>query len=342
MIDVGPSETYSEYEQNRRRDLLPTSFPYREVGSRSRGFDFVPVNQLLQEPEQDISWVLENRIPIGGFGLLAARPKVGKSTFALGLAVSVAKGDPYLGMKTAKGPVLYVAHEGSRNNIRRVLASMGADGLNEMLRVHFGPPADDPISGLLESTKEFHASLVIIDTLFRMFPKIDDLNNYAQTGQVMAQIEYLARATGAAILGLHHENKSNLDESGVAILGSTAILAAVDVALILKRNSTGRRELSSIQREGSDLEPTVVELGDSGLPTSGGSVEGHEIRESAQKIHDALADGELAAGELGEKVGGKSQTFHAALRAEIDSGRLIKRPDGKKVIYSSRLEESSF
>ena len=43
--------------------------------------------------------------------VFAAKPKVGKSTFARNLAMAVARGNPFLGRNTAKGPVVYLALE---------------------------------------------------------------------------------------------------------------------------------------------------------------------------------------------------------------------------------------
>ena len=66
----------------------------------------------------------------------------------------------------------------------------------------------------------------------------------------------LARETGAHVLCVHHAGKSER-EGGDSILGSTAIFAAVDTALMMKRTER-YRTVSSVQRYGEDLPETVL------------------------------------------------------------------------------------
>ena len=72
-----------------------------------------------------IQWQWGNRLPVGGLGLLASRPKVGKTQILLGLALATSRGKDFLGWSTRKGPVLYLAFEGHQRDITDRLKKMG-------------------------------------------------------------------------------------------------------------------------------------------------------------------------------------------------------------------------
>jgi KaiC/GvpD/RAD55 family RecA-like ATPase len=84
------------------------------------------LSDLLDEPDEPIDWILENRIPAGGIVLLAAPPKAGKSTLARELALCVATGSPFLGWSTTPGRVWYFAFQDKRKEIKRHFRRLGA------------------------------------------------------------------------------------------------------------------------------------------------------------------------------------------------------------------------
>src|SRR5208283_5330631 len=40
----------------------------------------IKLADLLKEPDEDVSWTVDNTLPTGGFSVLASKPKTGKST----------------------------------------------------------------------------------------------------------------------------------------------------------------------------------------------------------------------------------------------------------------------
>ncbi len=74
------------------------------------GFCLTPLRELMREPEETVSWLLDALLPAGGISLLA-EPKTGKSTLARCLALAVAGADEFLGRTTGGGPVVYLALE---------------------------------------------------------------------------------------------------------------------------------------------------------------------------------------------------------------------------------------
>jgi len=179
-----------------------------------------------------------------------------------------------------------------------------------------------------------------------MLPGVADANDYSLVNRAMSPLEYIARRTDATILVSHHANKGNdnSDDPGQTILGSTAILGAVDTALVMSRRkgadgASPGRELTSIQREGESLEPIVISLDDSGWSKNMGQAEIFAVESAKQRIRDVLNEAggqELAAAELQEKTGIKNKTYGTARQTLVDSGDLLSRTDGKRKFYSLR------
>jgi hypothetical protein len=344
-------------------DVVPFSHPegVREEGTTSEKqeistgvFDAAGILNYQAPPVQ---WQWEDRIPVGGFALLASKPKVGKSQLLLGLSLATCRGDDFLDWATRQGPVLYLAFEGHIRDVTNRLKLMGLRS-EDQIYVRVAPPPvfdgqDKSIftDWLEPLINEFNPVLVIIDTLFRMLPGVADANDYSLVNRAMSPLEYIARRTEVAIVVSHHANKGNenSDDPGQTILGSTAILGAVDTALVMSRRkgadgATPGRELMSIQREGVALESIVISLNGSGWPTNSGRAEDFAVEAAKQRIRDVLIENEeeeLGASELQQNTGVKGKTYSNARKALLDSGELVMRQQGKRKFYSQTAELST-
>src|SRR5439155_21849789 len=92
-------------ENDRKRAALQATKLVEPMAEGS-GFRLTRLDDLMSEPEEPVSWLLEGILPAGGLSLLAAKPKVGKSTLARNLALAVARGDEFLNRITVQGPVI--------------------------------------------------------------------------------------------------------------------------------------------------------------------------------------------------------------------------------------------
>jgi hypothetical protein len=84
------------------------------------------MRELLALQTTESNWLVEGLLPDGGTSLVVAKPKVGKSTLTQNLALAVARGEPFLGRPTTKGPVVYLAIEDKPSELARILRMMGA------------------------------------------------------------------------------------------------------------------------------------------------------------------------------------------------------------------------
>lgn len=292
-------------------------------------FVFTPLGDLLNEPEEKIVWIVDGLLPSSGFSVIAAKPKVGKSTLARQLALCVTRGESFLGLQTAKGPVLYVALEEKRSEVKRHLRLLGATG-SENLYSHIGSAPEAASKWLEKEIVNRKPVLVIIDTLFR-FVSITDGNDYAKVTAALTPLLSLARDNGVHLMVVHHARKGGGD-GGDSMLGSTAIFGSVDTAIILKRTES-KRTIETQQRYGTDMEPTVLVFDEATQTTSLGSTkEEADVQRVADEILNFLFDQEEPRAEriIEEAVEGRTGIKHKALRDLVVKGTVQRTGGGKK------------
>jgi AAA domain len=293
------------------------------------GLDLVPLSVLLGEPAEVYAWVVKERLPAGGLGLLVGKPKAGKSTLARCLALAVARGAPWLGFETRPGPVIYLALEEKRAEVREHFRSLGATVADQILLLCASAPLD-ALERLRREAERRRPVLIIIDPLFR-FVRVKDGNDYATMTAALEPLLVLARETGACVVLVHHMGKGERGD-GDNVLGSTAIFGAVDSALLMKRTEK-YRTLSSIQRYGEDLEEITITLDPDTRNVSGGAPRAQaEENDAARLILNFLetAPAPVTEAELDVGIECRTQPRRAALRALVAKGEVLRTGRGGK------------
>jgi hypothetical protein len=287
------------------------------------------LGNLLTEPEEKVTWVLDGVLPAGGLSLMAGKPKAGKSTFARCLALAVAQGQPFLNRATAKGAVLYLALEEKRSEVRKHFQALGAT--DKAIFIHADRAPVNALMAAQRAIKQHNPALVIIDPLLK-FARVKDTNDYAQVTAALEPLLALARESGAHVLLVYHATKSDKADPIDAANGSTAFGAGVDTLLVLKRTER-YRTLLTVQRYGADLPQTVLDF-DSERRAVLLGVEKSEAdtKRTADAIleHMAAIDGHITEAEIGEAVEGKTTDKRTALRQLVEAGTLRKEGNGKK------------
>jgi hypothetical protein len=300
-------------------------------GAAQTSFCLTKLSDLLKEPTEDVTYIWDNTLIRGGLSILAAKPKVGKSTLARNLAVAVAEGEPsFLGRSiTTSGPVVYLALEDKRSEVKKHFERMGAT--DELpIFVHTGSAPEKAIDELRKAVMENQAVMAIVDPLQRLV-RIPDLNDYSVVSLALEPLMQIARDTNCHLLLIHHATKGINRESGDSILGSTAIFGSVDCALIMKR-SESYRTIESIQRYGEDLPRTVLafDVG-TGLTSSGGSLEDVELAKCGEAILALLVENEMVEAEIKEGITDhKGGIVSKSLRLLCQEGKIQRQGLGKK------------
>ena len=204
-------------------------------------------------------WLIKGLIERHGVFIIAGESQAGKSFFVKDLGMKVARGMEYGGRKTRKGGVIHVAVEDGRGTKLRQKGYRKHHGISPDADVPYiimDPSAgqgftlmnDDSVDRLIAEVKawaEYYGmpvELIIIDTLSVATEGLDEING-AEAGKVLARVNRLRDATGAAIGLVHHMNAA-----GNRVRGHSSIVANVPNVIEIRpmmtipANKNGRAE----------------------------------------------------------------------------------------------------
>jgi hypothetical protein len=299
----------------------------RNYGSEvGHGFKLIHAKDLLEEPEEKVQWIWDGILPQGGMSILVAKPKVGKSTLALNLAIAISRGDTFLGRSTEAAPVVYLALEEKRGEIRKRLEALGVK--DEPLHIHFGLAPKGAVEKIGALIDETGAGMLIVDTMQKL-ARMRDLNDYAQVTNTLEPLMAAAREKNCHLLLTHHAGKGERRD-GEEVLGSTAIFGGVDTKINMKRIDQ-RRTISTDQRYGENLPEQVIILGQDYSLSLGEPLENAKKEDMCGRISDFLQHcQEATEPEIFGGICGRGDEKSAALRLAHRQGKVGRRGAGKK------------
>ena len=203
---------------------------------------------LAEMQIQKMQWIIEGIIPTG-LTLLAGKPKMGKSSLILNMAIDVALGRKVFdSIPSNPGEVLYLALEDTVGRVKtRVEDILNSDEAPENCTVfpQGGWPRLDQ-GGLekLEKWLEDHPDtrLIIIDTIQKIRkPQKKSGHFYNEDYEALAPLQELAGKHKIAIIGVHHTRKTKADDVFDEISGTTGLTACADTLAVMTR-TTGQAD----------------------------------------------------------------------------------------------------
>lgn len=283
------------------------------------GTSFSRANEIESRLEnlQSIGPVLTNNYLVKGLldrnclSMIYGPSNAGKTFVALDIALHVAAGRAWRGLRVDGGPVVYIAAEGGAG-IRNRLAAFKQD------RPEFGGatfyllPAPLDLHGQGDALALCQAlpcdapALVVVDTMARSMGKGDE-NKSNDTGMFIENCGLIQRSTGAGVCIIHHCGKD--EDRGAR--GSSALRAAVDTEIQIKSDwqiiSTKQRDRAALEpfhfklrpvvlgqdQDGDDVTSAVVDPADAPTPTRRPLTGRNEV--AMQALHHALRDRGLTA-----------------------------------------------
>jgi len=293
--------------------------------------ELISAKDLLATPTDLTRWVWDRTLSVGSCSVLVSKPKVGKSTLAVNIAIHVARGWRFLNRDTQKSGVAYLFLDGTLEEIKEVFEEAGLRA-EDPIFVHTGAIPRDSIAWIMQRVEENRVRLVIIDTLQKLF-RFKDVNDYSQVINAMNPLIEAAGEKKVHVLFLHHAGKYSADDLDAAI-GSTAIRGMAHTYLHEKRlPESERRILRTDQRNGKYSMPeTAIGFNKNGLLEVQGSREDIEIEEAEPKILEYL---EAEGGVVVEKILLNALEIRAmvvskALRKMFQAGKVERTGRGKK------------
>lgn len=223
-------------------------------------------------------------------GILAGRPKIGKSMLALQAAIAIARGGTALGNLAVRrrGGVLYCDLENTLGTTQKRLRHLAVERdiyLQNLRLIRRLPKIrEGGIEVLDEQLAAFPVQLVIIDTLAKLLAaeKGRDLvrSDYAEVDA----IRRLSEKHQCGVLLVCHTRKMDADYALDAVQGTSGVTAAADYVLVLKHDGRGGHKLSLV---GRDVESTDYAMTfEDGRWTVTGTVEDTDLSAARQEVLD--------------------------------------------------------
>lgn len=180
-----------------------------------------------------VKFIVEGILP-EGTSLISAASKIGKSWMVLDLGLCVAAGVPFMGHKTNRCGVLYLALEDSLNRLQErmgtVLAGKPAPQGFEFATV--APKMDNGLLDILDGhlKQNPNTKLIIIDTLQKIRGQaLPRESGYAQDYREMETIKAFMDKRGISALFVHHNRKMRDDDDPFNMIsGTNGIMGAAD------------------------------------------------------------------------------------------------------------------
>ena len=268
--------------------------------------DFTPPDELL-----------EGVLTVGAASILYGDSNSGKTFTAVDMACAVACGGEWMGRRTERGMVVYLAAESPASVRSRLQAYQQHHGKRVPDFAIVANPvdlfaSDADTAAIVQTVRELErrrgkpARLVIGDTLARLSAGANE-NSGEDMGLVVKRVDAIREQTGAHFLLIHHSGKN----AASGARGWSGIRAAVDTELEVTDSPQGRcieitkqRDLNSKgERIGFRLEPVTLGLTKWGTPATSCIVLAADAPAKAQGKRMGEVEGAVIEYLAGIKVG---------------------------------------
>lgn len=200
--------------------------------------------QDIDAPGRSYEYLIKGLLTKNEISMLLGESQSGKSFIAIDIAMAVARGRPWFGLKAMRGGVIYQAGESATGVRRRRLPAYRRfyDVAQEQLPfVLLQRPldlynSDQDAEAFIEECRYWGRTfgripleLVVIDTFNKATPGANE-NDGKDMGAVLARCDRIRRETGAHVMLVHH-----LNSGGTKARGHTSLFANVENVISVKK-----------------------------------------------------------------------------------------------------------
>ena len=185
---------------------------------REESADDLPSDEYLSDVWDNMPPLKEELIPgilrLGHKMLIAGPSKAGKSFLLIGLAIAIAEGGEWLGMKCRQGRVSYINLELDRpsclDRFKEVYDRLGikpehTNNLNVWNLRGKSAPMNKLSQIIIHRFKDRNYSAVIIDPIYKVIT--GDENNATEMSQFCSYFDQIATELDASVIYCHHHSK---------------------------------------------------------------------------------------------------------------------------------------
>jgi Bifunctional DNA primase/polymerase, N-terminal/AAA domain len=283
--------------------------------------------EMINLPPDTTRWLWENCLPMRATSALIAKSYTGKTTFCCSLALSVARGIPFLGRPTQKGNVLYVYLDGPLDEIRENFLKIGMVETDSIF-VYSGRKPDQVVEWVADQCSKRSIKLLVIDTAQKFFGFKED--KYEEKINKMQPILTLADEKNFHAMFTYHAAKNSVDT--VSALGSVAAEANARVSLYLRRlPDSDERIFDTMQNSGKKFEAIALSDPADGILTKSGLLRDAEVRTMAARVVALIADNPAITHlEIKGEIKGSGRLVGLAVKLLKEQERIEWTGEGRK------------
>ena len=202
---------------------------------------YVDLGKLMTDPPVEVQWIAEGIISPHGLTALVGEAKIGKSIFALELAIAISTGAKIANLGTTKTRTLYIDMENDlKTVVRDRLWEFACDPkeLNNLIYLSYPefPPFDTEAGGkaLALYVEQHDVGLVIIDTVSRVVSGEENSND--TWNRLYRHTELPLKQRGVAMMRVDHTGK----DATKGARGGSAKSGDVDRVIRMTSNRNGQ------------------------------------------------------------------------------------------------------
>jgi hypothetical protein len=224
----------------------------------------------------EVQFAIDGVLPVQGLAVFFGAPQSGKSALSLEVMRALVTGSSWFGRETLQRNVWFVAAEGQSGLRQRVKAMEKHFQLQlpDAARFVFDEinlMKEDDVDALKARIVEHGGvQVIVIDTLACAMAGGDE-NSSKDMGKVLSAAKALQHAIGGLVILVHHTGK----DASRGMRGHSSLLAALDVAIEVKRHENHRTWHLAKARDAEDgvagaflLEKVELEPDSKGRPRS--------------------------------------------------------------------------
>ena len=229
----------SPYAESLKR--AQSEFPEKYIQDESPALkEEIPSFRLFTRQDimnlPSIDWKVQGVFPESGFACIYGVSGGGKSFLAMDMALSMAEGRRWFGLRTKKAAVTYIVAEGQGGLKGRVIAweeenKRELPGNVQFVLDDFYIGAD--VERLAKSIPT--GSLIVIDTMNAVSAGLAE-NDVVDMGIIISNCKQLQKLTSGLVCLIHHCGK----DAAKGLRGHTSLIAALDAAIEVDRRGNSR------------------------------------------------------------------------------------------------------
>jgi len=333
---------------------LPES-PAQEPGQKKEEYPPLvgfTLKELMAEEFPPIKYLIQDILP-EGLTILAGKPKIGKSIFALNISLSIAKGCTTLGkLSTEKTNVAYFALEDHKRRLKK----RTLPNLNQMIQDKEDIPDNFTFFNSLlplqkggfeqlNSYLDLHPEVkfIVIDTIGRVKNPSYKGNCYEVDTQLYSKIHEIYLKKNVSVLVITHTKKQEAIDFVDNVTGSSGGTGVADTVLVLSKNRSEKEAVLKVTgRDIDDVEDLALRLnGDLFSWEIMGEAGFVNMSKSRQQIIDILKRrGATQVKDLVYLTGKSRQNIQNMLLAMEEERKLIKVSLGNYDIHPLYKEDN--